>query len=165
MAITRPSPAPYRVTLIDPVPGRFTRAILLTSSRSVDKAFVSEDDCDPAVTTTRRISEPSVPTKHLEDVSEPHSVASHEVWPTRDIDVRENVPSPLPYTVTLAEPVPKRLVDSPELTTTIPKETASDSEADTLPTETATCTLCETDEPARHRADVSDSHSVPSHAV
>ena len=105
------------------------------------------------------------PTRHTVDVSDPHSVPSHTVAPIRPPSVYCLSPIPPPCTVTLTDPVPPtfdlRTVDSDPTSALV----ASLTDPDPPPAVTDTLLVPSNPAPARHRADVSDSHSVPSHAV
>ena len=71
------------VTLIDPVPARFVRLVMLSPGTSTDHTSVTLPALDPAVTDTRRVPIDPCAIWHLIDVSDSHSVASHAVCPTR----------------------------------------------------------------------------------
>ena len=103
--------------------------------------------------------------KHRNDVSDSHSVPSHPVCPARTIAVIATSPTPAPCTVTDPDPVPALFL--PPVTLILPSSTEYPS--DMLPDRSpAVITMCSVDLrpcPTRHRTDVSDSHSVPSHPV
>jgi hypothetical protein len=162
---TSPSPDPCTVTDADPVPARFSCRDTLTLPASNDIVTELLPVRSPAVIATRRVPGKFCPTRHRTDVSDSHSVPSHPVCPIRPRAVNAPKPRLDPCTVTDAVPVLPRLVRRITLRLRISSEYASDI----LPTHSPVVNVdrrvsldpC----PTRHRTDVSDSHSVPSHPV
>ena len=105
------------------------------------------------------------PTRHRTDVSDSHSVPSHPVCPDRTIAVTAVSPTPAPCTVTDDDPVPARLYPSITLITPASVDITAVLLPDRSPAVIVTRRLPAADRPTRHRTDVSDSHSVPSHPV
>ena len=122
-------------------------------------------DRSPAVIVTRRLPEADRPTRHRTDVSDSHSVPSHPVCPDRTIAVIPTSPRLDPCTVTDADPVPALLSRRIVLMDPTSTEYASDMLPDRSPAVIVTRRVPRPPCPARHRTDVSDSHSVPSHPV
>jgi hypothetical protein len=102
------------------------------------------------------------PTRHRTDVSDSHRVPSHPEAPILSRAVIAAILSPAPCTVIEAALVPARLTRRDTLSAI-----SKDQACVALPALSATVAtvrlvpraLC----PTRHRTDVSDSHSVPSH--
>jgi hypothetical protein len=106
---TIPNPAPCTVTDAEPVPARFNRLNTRMLPRSTEYTALRLPERSPAVMTTRRVPLAAAPSKHLTDVSDRHSVASHLVPATRESNVDANWPRFDPWIVTDPEPVPARL--------------------------------------------------------
>ena len=123
-------------------------------------------DRSPAVITTRRVPQfPSRPIRHRTDVSDSHSVPSHPVVPDRTIDVYPACPRLPPCNVTDPDPVP------PRFDFFCPLSVPASNDIPMLPVPNLLSSVATTRRvpfaplPTRHRTDVSDSHSVPSHPV
>eukprot|EP00961_Rhodomonas_salina_P142525 1918889-Rhodomonas_salina.1 len=65
------------------------------------------------------------PARHRTPVSDAHAVCSHPVTPIRTPAVYSAIPIPSPCTVTLADPVPTRLVLLAKLIAPMPAVNAS----------------------------------------
>jgi hypothetical protein len=157
--------APFTVTMREPVAARFFHLIKLKEATSNDHPCVTLPPRSPTVIVTRRVPRAPCVTRHLTDVSDSHSVASHPVCPSRARPVYVTSPMLAPCTVTDADPVPARFC--PRITLKPP--TSTDHPCVTLPPRSPTVIVtrrvprapCVT----RHLTDVSDSHSVASHPV
>ena len=84
-----PNEEPKTVILIDPVETKLINlcVILPTPLKlglSTEYTCVPLPDRSPAVITTRRVPRAPCPTMHLNDVSDSHSVLSHDVCAIRD---------------------------------------------------------------------------------
>jgi len=157
--------APCIVTDADPFPARFCRRITLNDPESTDHACVTLPPRSPAVITIRRVPRPPCVTRHLTDVSDSHSVASHPVCPSRARTVYVTSPMLAPWIVTDAEPVPARFCRR----ITLNDLKSTDHACVTLPPRcpAVITTRCVPRPPCvtMHLTDVSDSHSVASHPV
>ena len=158
-------PAPCTVTDVEPVPARLPRRVKLTPFASIDQTPVTLPT-RPAVVITDRLDplDPR-PDRHLTDVSDSQSVASHPVCPTRPLTECVTTPSPAPCTVTDAPPVPARFV----LRTTLSPPTSTDHVLVKLPRLSPTVITTRLDPPTPcppwHLTDVSDSQLVDSQPV
>ena len=130
--------------------------------------MITEDDPIRFLLVRAINSDPCVPwqAKQRTDDSDSHSVPSHPVAPDRTIDVYATSPRLPPCTVTDADPVPAWLTRRIWLTDPTSTEYASvmlrrRCRPAVSVSRLVPCRPC----PALHRTDVSDSHSVPSHAV
>ncbi len=101
---------------------------------------------------------------HRNDVSDSHSVPSHPVCPIRPSAVNATKPRLDPCTVTDADPVLPMLARCITLRLRS-SENASDMLRPSMSDVNVKRRVCWDPCPARHRTDVSDSHSVPSHPV
>ena len=120
-----PSPDPYTVTLTDPVPATFGLISILNNPTSDDIACVMEPAASPTVIDTDRLLRATCPVIQLADVSDTQSVASQAVWPALAAPVYDAIgPSPDPYTVILADPVPAALALCRTLAETISSDIA-----------------------------------------
>ena len=105
-----PMPAPCTVIDADTPAPRFAPCITLSPGTSVVHACVRLPDPSPAVTTARLDPCTPVPTLHLTDVSDTHSVASHPVCPSRPRPVYAVLPMLAPCTVIDADTSASRFV-------------------------------------------------------
>ena len=157
--------APCTVIELDPVPARFCCRITLSPTTSADHPWLELPPRSPTVIATRRDPRAPCPTRHLTDVSDSQSDASHPVCPSRARTVY--LPSPMldPCTVTDDEPVPTRFWR--RITLSPPR--SDDHACEALPPRSSTviiiCRVPRAPCPTTHFNDVSDSHSVDSHAV
>jgi len=119
----------------------------------------------PAATVTRSVPRTPCPTRHRTDVSDSHSVPSHPVCPTRPSAVNATSPRLDPCTVTDADPVPAWFKRRAKLTLLASIEYPSDMLPKRSPAVTVVRRVPPAPCPTRHRTDVSESHSVPSHPV
>ena len=163
---TTPIPAPCIVTLSDPLEAPLLRHAPLNALPSAEKAALTLPTRSFTLTAAIRLPALLCPTLHRMQVSDIHTVSSHDVCPTRPpIPVVPASPSPAPDIVTLADPVPPRF-DCP--TTLIPAS-STDCDRVVLPT------LCPTliairplplvTSPTKLTVQVSDTHLVTSAAV
>ena len=158
-------PAPCTVTDVEPVPARLPRRVKLTPFASIDHTPVTLPSLPAVVITDRRDPLDPRPDRHLTDVSDSQSVASHPVCPTRPLAECVTTPRPAPCTVTDAPPVPARFV----LRTTLSPPTSTDHVLVTLPrlspTVITTRLVPPNPCPPWHLTDVSDSQLVDSQPV
>ena len=159
-----PSPDPCTVRLADPLDPPFSLLKTLTATASTDSTTLMLPTREATLIETRRLPITPDPPRQRIDVSDPHTVRSQAVWPTRIDPVYVATPSAPPCIVTLEDPVEPAFPRSTRL-----KVTSPDHTDDTLPTRLPTLTLKsrlpDTPDPTLHRADVSDSHAVCSHAL
>ena len=168
---TTPKAAPCNVTDDAPVPALLYALVTLTLPVFIEYNAVPLPDRSPAVVTTRCVPRAPCPTLHCIDVSDSHLVPSHPVCPDRTIAVKIKAPNPAPRTVTNDDPVPALLYPLVTLDplvmlilpvsieyTVVPLPERSPAVITTTLDPRAPCSK-------RHRIDVSDSHSVPSHPV
>ena len=160
-----PRPDPCTVTDAVPEPPWLARRITLRLPVSSEIASDMLPLRVPAVNVKRRVSPDPCPTRHRTDDSDSHSVPSHPVSPIRPIAVSDTSPSPAPCTVTDADPVPARLPRLIMLVPVMSNEYAPDMLPLPSPAVITTRRVPRAPCPTRHRTDVSDSHSVPSHPV
>ena len=156
---------PCTVTDADPVPARLLLRTMLSPAASADQPCVTLLPRSPIVITIRRVPRGTCPVRHLTDVSDSHSVASHPVCTSRARPVYDTSPMLDPCTVTDADPVPARL-----LFRTMLSSASSDDQPCVLvlprsPTVIVTRRVPRAPCVTRHLTDVSDSHSVASHPV
>ena len=113
--------APCTVNDDDPVPARLILRIELTLSRSTYHPELALPALSPNVITTRRVPFAPCPIRHLKDVSDSQSVASHLDPPMCALAVYITRPILVPCTVTDADPVPAlfalRVMLSPAMST------------------------------------------------
>ena len=162
---TAPKPAPFTVTAADPVPALLYPLVTLTLPVSIEYTAVPLLSRSTAVITTRRVPRAPCPALHRTDVSDSHSVPSHPVCPHRTIAVKATAPKTAPCTVTDVDPVPALLYPLIALTMPVSIEYSAVPLPDRCPDVITTRHVPRAPCPALHRTDVSDSHSVPSHAV
>ena len=98
-------------------------------------------------------------------VSDSHLVPSHPESPALDMALAPHSPAPPPTTRKLPDPVPAAFRALPPLSHARSVDTATDRLPAPCPTLDATRRLPLAPDPARHRADVSDTHPVCSHPV
>jgi hypothetical protein len=162
---TTPMLDPCTVIDADPAAARFTRRILLSLAVSRDQIWLTLPPRAPTVITTRRVPPDPCPTGHRTDVSDCHCVASHPVCPSLPLSVKATNPILDPCTVIDADPVPAWFTRSILLTDAV----STDQPCVKLPPRDATVITTRRDPaapcPTRHRTDVSDCHTVPSHPV
>jgi hypothetical protein len=163
--LTIPMLDPCTVTDAEPVPARFPRRVLLILIVSTDQALVTLPIRCPTVITDRRVPPAPCPTRHLTDVSDPHSVNSHAVLPYRARPVYVTMPMLVPCTVIDADPVPAPF--DPRIRLTLPASTLQPCVAlsPRPPTVITERRVPEAPWPTLHLTDVSDCQSVPSHPV
>ena len=113
---TCPNLDPCTLTMTEPVLGRLDLCVLLKGALSIEQAVDWLRGRIPAVAITRELPSAPCPTRHLTDVSEPHSVPSHPLCPSSTLSVSIFKPRPDPYTVTDVDPVPATLDTSRILT-------------------------------------------------
>lgn len=150
--------------LADPVAARFDSRTELIEPGSVDSTVETLPERTPTVTNRRRLPLTPCVAPHRKDVSDSHAVRSHAEAPSRNADVNATGPKLPPCTVTLADPVVTMFVRRTKLL----DPESSEKPWVLLPTfceVTDICRLPITPSPVWHRADVSDSHVVRSHAV
>ena len=162
--VARPRFRPTTVMLADPVAARFDRSTALIDLVSAESPAEELPERIPTVTNTRRLPPTPWDTPQRKDVSDPHVVRSHADAPSLTADVNVAGPRLPPCTVTLADPVVATFVRRTRLLVSESKE----KPCVLLPAfceVTDICRLPITPSPVWHRADVSDSHVVRSHAV
>ena len=150
--------------LADPVAARFDRGTALIDLVSAESPAEELPARDPTVTNRWRLPRTTRETPHRKDVSDSHVVRSHADALSLKADVNAADPKSPPCTVTLADPVEPMFV---RLTTLLVSE-SNEKPWVLLPTfcdVTDIWRLPITPSPVWHRADVSDSHVVRSHAV
>ncbi len=151
--------------LADPVAARFDRKVpLIAPLVSADSTAVALPPRTPAVACRRRLPLTPCETPHRNDVSDPHAVRSHDETLTLKADVKAADPKLPPCKVTLAEPVVATFVRRAILAHT----DSNEKPWLLLPTRsevTEIWRLPNTPSPAWHRVELSDSHTVRSHAV
>ena len=124
-----PIPAPYIVTLADPVVAPLLPSMSLAIPAASDTASLTDPTRSPALTTAARLDPmPAVP-RHCIDVSDSHQVASHPVHPIPAAPQTADKAIPAPCTVTTTDPDAAALLARIELIA--PAET--DRPAVTLP--------------------------------
>ena len=162
-----PNPDPCTVTLTDPVCGALPLDIELSVTESTEADWETLPTRIPEVMTTRLDLESELTVRHLTDVTDSHSVPSHPVCPDRTIAVICCVANPMlpPKTTIDADPVLTILGRPEELRDPPINEYASDMLPNRSPPVIVTRRVPPDELPMRHRTDVSDSHSVPSHPV
>ena len=150
--------------LADPVAARFDRSTALIDPISAERPADELPARIPTVTNRRRLPPTPWATPHRKDVSDPQVVRSHADALSLTADVNAADPMPPPCTVTLADPVVPTFVRR----TTLLVSESTEKPWVLLPT------FCNVTDIWRlpitpclvwHRADVSDSHAVRSHAV
>jgi len=134
-------------------------------STSTDHAWLTLPLRWPTVITTCRVPCDPYPTRHLIDVSDTHSVASHPVRDKRALLVSRAKDMPVPCTVIEIEPIPARLPLRDRLTASTSADQAWLVLPRCDPTVITTRRVPKDPRLRRHRTDVSDSQSVPSHPV
>ena len=162
-----PSPDPCTVTDVEPVPATLLRDAPLMLPPSIEYPSVMLPPRSPAVTSAAAVPRvPWPPVMHRTDVSDSHSVPSHPVCPARPMAVSAASPSPVPCTVTDADPV------SAPLARTIPDivlpsyDTCSDMTLRLAPmVMEAGNVLPVVKRVSLHARDVYDIHSLASQAV
>ena len=157
--------APCTVVDADPVPARFDPRIRLTMPASTLHPCVALSPRPPTVITTRRVPAAPCPTRHRTDVSDCQSVPSHPVWPRRPRTVYLAIPMLDPCTVIDAEPVPARFPRRVLLILIVSTDQALVKLPIRCPTVMTDRRVPPAPCPNRHLTDVSDTHSVDSHAV
>jgi hypothetical protein len=163
--VVSPKLLPCTVTLADPVPARFRRVVMLSIGVSIDHTSVTVPTRSPTVKIIRRVPRTPCDVRHSTTDSDHHSVDSHAVSMIRIASVYVVSPKLVPWTVTLADPVPARFTRIVMLSIGMSIDHASV----TLPTRSPTVSIirrvprnpCD----VRHRTTDSDHHSVDSHAV
>jgi hypothetical protein len=163
--VVSPKLVPCTVTLADPVPARFRRVVMLRLGSSIDHASVTLPTCSPAVSITRRVPRTPWLVRQRTDVSDHHPDASHAVSVTRI--AAEYVASPKfdPCTVTLADPVPARFRRVVMLSIGVSIDHASVTVPTRSPVVNIIRRVPRTPCDVRQCTNVSDHHSVDSHAV
>ena len=100
-----PSMAPCTVTLDAPVVPALVRRNTLVDPKPTDRPAVTLPGTPPAVKDMRRLCTAPTPPRHRADVSDIQDVPSQLVAPILSCADPDLSPTPLPYTVTLVEPV------------------------------------------------------------
>lgn len=160
-----PKPAPCTLTLAEPVAAAFTRLSTLVPPISSDTPTVTLPMRPPTLTATTRLCPlPVPPPRHTNDVSDAHTVPSHDD-PTRVTALHSKTPSRPPHIVTLADPVAAPFPRSTTLAVPASTEYASDKLPTPAPTLRRTLQLPDTPCPFLHPTLVSDSQPVRSHPV
>jgi hypothetical protein len=153
------------VTLADPVLPEFLECTLLTRGRSIDHASVTLPTRAPVVNIILYVPRTPCDVWHRTDDSEHHSVDSHAVSIIRIASVYVVSPKLVPCTVTLADPVPARFRRVVKLRL----GSSIDHASVTVPTRSPAVNIIRrvplTPCDDRQWTDVSDHHSVDSHAV
>ncbi len=119
----------------------------------------------PTLIAARMLRDTPDAISHALDVSDAHTVRSHDDPPVRAVPVTEAAASPDPVITTTAEPVVAALTRRTELRRLASVEWAEDMLPDTRPTLIAARRLPAALAPDRHTKEVSDSHLVASQAV
>ena len=162
--VARPRFRPTTVMLADPVAARFDRSTALIDPIFAESPAEELPARIPTVANRRRLPPTPSATPHRIDVSDSHVVLSHADAPSLKADVNAAEPMPPPCIVTLADPVVAMFVRR----TTLLVPESKEKPWVLLPTfceVTDIWRLPSTPCPVWHRADVSDSHVVRSHAV
>ena len=102
---------------------------------------------------------------HSVDVSDTHPLISHTLPPTRPIHDPAASPSPVPTTVSLADPVAARFVPRTELDASLSADMALVALPCRSPAVIRTVRVPPSPCPMLHRTDVSDAHPLRSHAL
>ena len=100
-----PSMAPCTVTLDAPVVPALVRRNTLVDPKPTDRPAVTLPGTPPAVKDMRRLCTAPTPPRHRADESDIQDVPSQLVAPILSCADPDLSPTPLPYTVTLVEPV------------------------------------------------------------
>ena len=160
-----PKLRPLTVTLADPVPARFPGSTELNIGTSNVMACVIEPALIPVVTVMTLVPPTPGPEIQTIDVSASQTVFSAEVNPTRMKDVYEVSPNPWPWTETEYTPTAARFVGFVFVKEGISNDHASVTVPARSPVVKIIRRVPRTPCDVRHRTDVSDHHSVDSHAV
>jgi hypothetical protein len=160
----RPTLAPCKVRLDEPVTAEFVRRIRLTPLKSVEKPDVRLPFLLPMVSTDRRLPPVMCCDWHLTDVSAPHAVRSQAVWPILAIAECDVSPMLAPCRVTLAPPVVAVFVRRVMLTSPAVIEKLFVTLPDRAPLVIATRRVLAVPCADWQRVDVSDIQVVPSTA-
>ena len=159
-----PNPDPLTVTLTLPVLKTFIRITLETRCASYDAASLIDPVLMPAVTDTWRV--PPVPraARHITELSDTQSDASHADAPTRPATLDPYNPKPDPATVTLTLPVPPAFPLTILLSNDASYERTPLNVPARTPIVTPTRRLAVSPMPPLHLMLLSDIQSVASHA-
>jgi hypothetical protein len=163
--VVSPKLLPCTVTLADPVPARFRRVVMLRIGVSIDHASVTLPTRCPVVNIILRVPRTPCDVRHLTDDSDHHSDNSHAVSMIRIPSVYVISPKLLPCTVTLADPVPARFRRVAMLRIGVSIDHASVTVPTRSPVVNIRRRVPRTPCDVRQRTNVSDNHSVDSHAV
>eukprot|EP00961_Rhodomonas_salina_P134142 1804532-Rhodomonas_salina.1 len=162
------SPEPSNVTIIDPVPTPLTLGPTHPPTTSTVRLSVTLHVLIPTVTSTLCVLPCPLASEHASEVCDIHEVASHDVPPTVPLVVCADNPILAPNSVTAMLPVigPQLVACHGWLDASTPShDHASVRLLALCPTLSDARQLPPVPLELRHRAAVSDVHSVPSQAV
>ena len=138
---------------------------MLDSAKSTETAPLTLPTRCTMLIPKRKLPPTPAPASHRTDVSDSHTVCSHDVVPILSAPLCRHSPSPTPCTLIRAEPVPAALAICTPLIDALSTDTAPDKLPTRRPTLSTARTLPRAMDPDRHSADVSDAHPVCSHPV
>jgi hypothetical protein len=162
---TAPIPEPSTVTLNEPVEAWLTTPTRLTCCRSLETMPVELPIPTQLVKTQDTLRIAWSVTRECVDVSDTHAVCQHTVCPALALIERTAWPKLLPCMLTLTDPVTAKFCLDAELSWLQSADMLELAVPSLNPP--VICTLLLALPPCAFRqvADVSDSHTVPSHAV
>ena len=160
-----PMLVPTSVTIDDPVAATLARNTRLAWPLSNVYAAERLPTRDPTLIETRRLPRTLDPVKHTIEVSDSHTLRSHDVCPKADEAEYLARPNELPFTVTIAPPVAAWLTRNKLLAPTESVEYAAVTLPTSRPTLSSSRLLPNPALTAWHTAEVSDAHAVCSHPV
>jgi hypothetical protein len=159
------SPLPCTDRLADPVAAPFARRTALNAQRPAENPSLALDTRPPTLIVVLTLPDTPCPALHRVDVSDAHTVPSHPDGPTRIHPLYPAAPTLAPCIVTRADPVAPPFVCLNELTETAATEKPRVKLPPRPPTVTSPRQLPICPPPPRHTTELSDTHTVPSHAV
>ena len=161
----RPIPVPATVMLADPVAARFVPRTELDPPLSADTALVVLPCRSPAVIRTALVPPSPCPIWHRTDVSDSQPLLSQALQPVRPDADHPAPPIPAPATVMLTDPVAAWFAMCSPLACVESADMASVALPSRSPTVKAASLVPISPCPIWHRTDVSDSHTLLSHAL
>ena len=103
-------PSPLTVIEVVPVEARLLLSTVDADGTSKDTILLADPALDPLVNASLRVPATPPLIRHLIDVSDSHSLVSHELSPTAARAVYPPSPMPAPWTVMRLLPVPAALL-------------------------------------------------------
>lgn len=160
-----PSPLPTTVRLPDPVTAPFARRTVQIAQLPPENPPLPLDTRTPTLIVVLRLPATPCPALHRVDVSDAHTVPSHADSLTRIHPLYPPAPTLAPCIVMRADPVAPMFVCLNELTETAATEKPQVKLPPRPPIVTSPSRLPIRPPPPWHTTELSDNHTVPSHAV